>query len=275
MTWGWLRPVILLPTTAGEWSADLRRQVLLHELAHIRRNDWLMQILIRLICAAYWWNPLVWICARKCRVACEEACDSLALTHGIRPSDYATNLLAMAVHVSGLPVSALAMAQPSRLNYRIKGILDGSARRGPISAIGKAAVTTATILSCTVIAGLASTTVSQPIPVISLLSNFSFPTAKGRLQISAREVESKSDDTLIAFDVKVTGPSFIMTAGEVRIDKAKNELTGTGNVTLQKGNIDVIALSRNTIVNMNLETGNMSVHGPRKMLVRDASAPAR
>jgi beta-lactamase regulating signal transducer with metallopeptidase domain len=39
MTWGWIRPVVMLPAGALAWSIDRRRDVLLHELAHVRRLD--------------------------------------------------------------------------------------------------------------------------------------------------------------------------------------------------------------------------------------------
>src|SRR5207247_5686521 len=44
LTWGIFRPVIVLPSDATDWPEDRRRIVLSHELAHIARNDWLLQI---------------------------------------------------------------------------------------------------------------------------------------------------------------------------------------------------------------------------------------
>ena len=64
MVWGLFRPVILLPADADEWEPERQRAVLLHELAHIQRQDWLMQTMAQITCAVYWFNPLVWFAMR-------------------------------------------------------------------------------------------------------------------------------------------------------------------------------------------------------------------
>lgn len=127
MTWGWARPVILLPAGASDWPVDRLRAVLLHELAHIRRGDWPCQMLAHLACALYWFHPLVWLAARQMRLESERACDDLVLTAGVAPSDYARHLLEVVrslkhVHLT-VPV-ALPMAQSSRVEGRIRAILE-------------------------------------------------------------------------------------------------------------------------------------------------------
>ena len=47
MTCGVLRPAIGLPMEARDWSAPEVRQALIHEVEHIRRGDWLVQVLVR------------------------------------------------------------------------------------------------------------------------------------------------------------------------------------------------------------------------------------
>jgi beta-lactamase regulating signal transducer with metallopeptidase domain len=132
-TWGWWRPVILLPAAADAWPPERRRVVLWHELAHVKRRDCLTQLAARLACAVYWFNPLVWMAARRMRIERERACDDLVLGGGGKASDYAGHLLEIARSFRPLPqVAALAMARSSQLEGRIAAIVDATrVRRGP------------------------------------------------------------------------------------------------------------------------------------------------
>jgi beta-lactamase regulating signal transducer with metallopeptidase domain len=129
-TWGWWRPIILLPAEAGHWSLDRRRMVLLHELAHVKRWDCLTQTIAGIAGALYWFNPLVWLAARRMCVERERACDDLALRGGWKPSEYATHLvdIAQASRVVWLP-GAVSMGRSSRLRERIAAIVDSSRHR--------------------------------------------------------------------------------------------------------------------------------------------------
>jgi beta-lactamase regulating signal transducer with metallopeptidase domain len=133
VTWGWWRPVILLPAEAEDWSPERRRVVLLHELAHVKRWDCLTQLAARVACAVYWFNPLVWVAARRMCIERERACDDLVLDGGCKASDYAAHLLEIARSFRRVPqVAAIAMARSSHLEGRIAAIVDGSrARRAP------------------------------------------------------------------------------------------------------------------------------------------------
>jgi beta-lactamase regulating signal transducer with metallopeptidase domain len=139
LTWGVWHPVVLLPEDADQWSAEWRRIVLLHELAHIKRRDCLTQLLAQVVCAIYWFNPLVWIAARRLRVEREIACDDYVLQAGTRASDYARYLLDLAgvIHTNGspagLPSPAAAGIACSQLESRVRSILDPAIRRKGLS----------------------------------------------------------------------------------------------------------------------------------------------
>jgi beta-lactamase regulating signal transducer with metallopeptidase domain len=130
MTWGWWQPVVLLPAEAEQWTADRRRIVLMHELAHVKRWDCLTQLIARVVCALYWFNPFVWLAARRMCVERERACDDLVLNGGCKASDYAGHLLEIARSFRRMPqVAAIAMARPSGLEKRVAAIVDASRRR--------------------------------------------------------------------------------------------------------------------------------------------------
>ena len=132
ITWGWRRPVVVVPATAAGWSPERRAVVLKHELAHVRRGDVVTQLLARWVCTFYWFNPAVWFAAYRLRVERERACDDEVLRLGTRASDYANHLLDIArkCHAPGLRASAaVAMARRSQLEGRMRAILDPKARR--------------------------------------------------------------------------------------------------------------------------------------------------
>lgn len=131
MVWGVLRPVVLLPASAASWSGSLRRHVLLHELAHVKRGDCLIQIVSRVALAVHWFNPLAWIAARRLRLERERACDDHVLGYGADACDYAEDLVGMARRLRPSRGSALAlgMADPSRFGDRVIALLDAGRRR--------------------------------------------------------------------------------------------------------------------------------------------------
>jgi Zn-dependent protease with chaperone function len=130
MTWGALRPVIVLPASAARWSAERLELVLMHELAHVRRWDWLTQLGAHLACAIYWFLPPAWSALREFRKERERACDDMVLSLGARATEYAEHLLQLARAMQRASWStALAMAQESHLENRVAAMLDPQVER--------------------------------------------------------------------------------------------------------------------------------------------------
>ncbi len=137
MTWGVLRPTVLLPASSRGWTAERLQLVLLHELAHVRRLDALTQLCAQLACAFYWFHPLVHLASQRMRSLREYACDDHVLGAGRRPSEYAGELLEMVRalgHRPRLAAATLPMAQRNELQERLMAILDPNVRRGSFSA---------------------------------------------------------------------------------------------------------------------------------------------
>src|SRR5512143_3182258 len=132
MTWGTRRPIVLLPSDAEQWPETRRRDVLLHELAHVARRDCLTQLVAVCACAVYWFHPLVWLAARRLRVERERACDDRVLAAGATPSAYAEHLLEIARTLRAATMTGLAsvaMARPSQLGSRLLDVPDPAPRR--------------------------------------------------------------------------------------------------------------------------------------------------
>lgn len=126
LTWGVIKPVVIMPAEASNWSRDQCSSALFHELSHVKRSDFLVKILARLSCALYWFNPLSWFVFRLMRREQEKACDELVLKAGVKPSTYAANLLSIqrAGQIQWNPqIAVLGAVGKSQLNERLLAIL--------------------------------------------------------------------------------------------------------------------------------------------------------
>jgi len=131
VSYGLRNPVVLLPSDAEDWSPEVREQVLIHELSHIRRGDWLTLLFSKALCMLLWANPLVWLASKHLHDEAEQACDTVVASLGNSRVSYAENLLDLAKQRKAKTVNqwGLALAQPMygkhSLSTRITNILDG------------------------------------------------------------------------------------------------------------------------------------------------------
>jgi TonB family protein len=147
VTWGMLSAKVILPCSADAWPDDRVRIVLAHELAHVRRRDWMVQILAEILRCVYWFNPLLWMACRQLRDHSEQACDDAVLGLGVRGPEYATHLLDLARAFRcgrRMTVPAAAMVRPSRLERRIAAMLNVDVNRRPVTR--SACIATALVL---------------------------------------------------------------------------------------------------------------------------------
>ena len=128
---GVLKPRIILPAVAEEWSRERMAVVLLHELAHIRRYDAVTMLFAQVVGASLWFHPFVGMLTRQVRRESERACDDLVLRAGVRGSDYAEHLVSIAKSSSRrdpLAGATLAFAARSTLEQRVASILSARKR---------------------------------------------------------------------------------------------------------------------------------------------------
>jgi beta-lactamase regulating signal transducer with metallopeptidase domain/DUF4097 and DUF4098 domain-containing protein YvlB len=184
VTWGWLRPVVLLPADAVSWPIERRRSALMHELAHVARRDSLTQLFASLACAVFWFHPLMWLAVRRLRRESEHASDDRVLSSGIVGPDYASHLLAVAsaAHVRRL-AGFLVLGMASHLQTRVEAVLDESRKR---SSIPRRVAMMAALLVAIAIVPLArvrTELLAKPADDASVRANFSrtFDAAPGEL----------------------------------------------------------------------------------------------
>jgi beta-lactamase regulating signal transducer with metallopeptidase domain len=150
MTAGIWRPAIVLPADAGEWDTASLSRALRHELEHVGRLDWATQVFARIVCALYWFHPLVWMVNRQLCLEAEHACDDAVVARE-EHTMYAEQLVALARRMTARPAAAvLGMAERSDLAARVAAVLDlnrARGRTGPLAAGLIAASAIASVLA--------------------------------------------------------------------------------------------------------------------------------
>jgi beta-lactamase regulating signal transducer with metallopeptidase domain len=160
---GWLRPVILMPAAslAGlDWRAI--EALLAHELAHIRRHDYLVNLLQTTVDTLLFYHPAVWYVSRRIRIERENCCDDFAAHLCGDRVVYARALVDLEQIRAAQPAFAMS-ARGGSLIHRIRRLLLPGApeRRGPAwlpALAGLAAV------ACMVLAVHAPVTAAQAVP---------------------------------------------------------------------------------------------------------------
>jgi uncharacterized protein (TIGR03435 family) len=117
---GWLRPTILLPTGIGLTVQQLET-VLAHELAHVKRHDYAVNMLQVVVEALFFYHPVVWWISRCIRIEREVCCDELAVRAGGNPIAYARALTELARHQLAPRLSMAATDGP--LVYRVQRLV--------------------------------------------------------------------------------------------------------------------------------------------------------
>jgi protein TonB len=144
VTFGFLRPVVLLPEMLRTQSADVERVVLYHELFHVRRRDWIWAVSEEIVKAVLWFHPAVWWLISRVQLAREEVVDELTVLATSKRRAYIEALLVFA----DAPVQAPAAAFARRRDLLRRMVLISkeavmSSRRIVLSAAAMAALVAA------------------------------------------------------------------------------------------------------------------------------------
>ena len=139
---GWLKPVILIPTSALAGLTPTQLEAILaHELAHIRRHDYVVNLLQTLVETLLFYHPAVWWVSKQIRIERENCCDDLAVKLCGDPILYA-QALADLEHLRSADTSLVLAANGGSLLHRVKRLLGAPshAGRGPGWLAGAVAV---------------------------------------------------------------------------------------------------------------------------------------
>ena len=160
LSWG-LPPGVILIGSNQLSQPQEASAVLAHELAHLRRGDWVFLTLSRLALALFWFNPLVWRLHAELAAATEDAADAAALRHVDRGA-YARTLLNLASTLT--PQGATGMTGPARsLKRRIARIMT-TPKTAPSRPLALAAAVGALVAIATPLAAVQLAPPAPPAP---------------------------------------------------------------------------------------------------------------
>ncbi|WP_113924008.1 M56 family metallopeptidase [Cognataquiflexum aquatile] len=126
MTYGVWKPVILIPAGLFFQLSPLQLEAILaHELAHIKRHDYLVNLIQSVLEVVFFFHPIFWWINKTAKEQRENACDDLAISMGISPKDLAFGLANVLDHAKNpTPDIAMAAAKPNNPTLdRIKRIM--------------------------------------------------------------------------------------------------------------------------------------------------------
>ncbi len=132
VTFGWLRPAILLPARVCQLPADLREAIACHELVHVRRGDWLFVLAEEAIRGLFWFHPAVWFALSQIQLAREQTVDSEVVRLMSNRERYLDALMAVAaqrLHPDVVP--APLFLKKRQLAVRVAAVLKETSMSKP------------------------------------------------------------------------------------------------------------------------------------------------
>ena len=124
VTFGWRRPVVLLPAAFPAMDGRVQDAVLCHEILHVRRKDWLITVIEEVVRAVFWFHPAIWWLLGEIGLAREQEVDRQAIAITKERDEYMDALLAIAgsrIHLDLAP--APLFLRKRHLRQRVVQIL--------------------------------------------------------------------------------------------------------------------------------------------------------
>jgi TonB family protein len=300
VTFGFFRPVILVPARFEDLVSDLRDPILFHEILHVRRHDWLFALAEETLRSLLWFHPAIWYAVREIQLAREETVDREVVATMKTRETYVDALLAIATAVKG-PEMATApfFLRRGNLKRRVISLF----REATMSKTSRTKTASTLVAACAAVA-LASWYVTGALPLkaapqevvdgpgVAVDMNGARLMHRGPI-IYPVEALTKSIQGTITAQVRLDGGGNVIdatiTSGPDELRKGVLEsvlnwhfTSDSANSTRQitvgfapiKGTIhDVIAGPNNRIIRVHLES--VPGRGPTPLAVRVAEQPTK
>jgi bla regulator protein blaR1 len=196
---GWLKPVILLPMgILLQLSPEQLESILWHELAHIRRRDYLVNILQGLVETVFFFNPgLLWL-SSLIRAEREACCDDMVLNRTNRKANYLEALLAFGNEDnSGMPL-AMSIGSGNQLRDRLKRMIDKENKRLNMA---EKVVLVAGLVILSAFTTMPKTTIRAAQNLVNVMINK--PGKKNTLKIKTVSIDSVKKQPVTTFKTEV------------------------------------------------------------------------
>ncbi|MBK8562294.1 MAG: M48 family metalloprotease [Saprospiraceae bacterium] len=134
MVLGWMKPVILLPVGAVNHLTPTQVEAILaHEIAHVLRQDYLLNLLQSIVETIFYFNPAVWWVSAHVRTERENCCDDIAVRYCGNSLAYAKALVSLQELQMATPALAMGFSKnKNQLLHRIKRILQPSQNKSNV-----------------------------------------------------------------------------------------------------------------------------------------------
>ena len=192
---GWLRPVVLLPaSTMVGLSPSQIEMILAHELAHIRRNDFFINLLQAVVETLMFYHPAVWWMSRQVRIERENCCDDLAVAVCGNPLQYARALTKLE-ELRTAPMQTALAANGGSLLDRVRRLVGARAESSTGASRWLAGVAVLTLLIVVMAA--------PSLPALAQRDEPKATPATAKVEVAAKAESDETDDVDVDVDEDV------------------------------------------------------------------------
>jgi beta-lactamase regulating signal transducer with metallopeptidase domain len=231
VTFGVLTPVILLPAAlVFQLSPAHLEAVIAHELAHVKRNDYLSNLLLSTLEVLFFFHPCYWWMSQTVKELRENAADELALKAGISATDLA-NALAEVLQFASQPPPELSLAAGKKRNptlLRIKRMLGYPTENYPQTPL----ISIPMVLTLFLCAGLVASAPQDPSPIRASFEQNSERSDLVYLQDTTRKTGNDSSRTTLIQSNQELDFTLTMDDGKTYLIKGNKLIHGGDTVLL-------------------------------------------